>query len=41
MDGAGPLLIATALAVIVFTGIAYAVFLNWRKRDLGNRRPPL
>ncbi len=37
MDEAAPLLVATAIAVIVFTGIAYAVFLNWRKRDRSGR----
>lgn len=40
MGDAGPLLVGTALAVIVCTGIAYAVFLNWRKRDRANRLPP-
>ena len=40
MGDAGPLLVATGSAVIVFTGIAYAVFLNWRKRDRAGRIPP-
>ena len=33
MQEAALLLVLSAVAVIVVTGVAYAVFLNWRRRD--------